>query len=186
MRSAWACANTLLIVVAEGGLLGVLQTPTRTSVPRATMPEGHEHHAGPLTVMPDGLEYLAGPVTCKSASVHLERHPDLPLPRMVITASDPPLSDETIDTVIEFLDEVLMEEIDVPFSICWDVRSGAFPSMKQFKRVQQYLGQDGRTEVWDSRVQGNAAVIRNRLLRGTARLMASIARPPQPSSSAPA
>ena len=113
MRSAWAFANTLLIVVAEGGLLGVLQTPTRTSVPRATMPEGHEHHAGPLTVMPDGLEYLAGPVTCKSASVHLERHPDLLFPRMVISRATLLFSDETIDTFIEFLDEVLMEEIDV-------------------------------------------------------------------------
>lgn len=184
------CSNMLALLLlsgAEAGMLGGRHTP-RAAAPRAAAtvspPAMKGASAPPFTeaaVLPDGHEYLAGPVSMSCGQAYLEQRPDLALPRMVIVALDPPVTDESIENFLAFLDEVLMAGGEVPFSICWEVRGGAFPSMKQFQRVQQYLGQPGRTEAWDSRVQGNAAVITNRFLRGTARLMASIARPPQPS-----
>ena len=63
----------------------------------------------------------------------------------------------------------------------WNVQGGAFPSMKQFRRVIQYLEEDNRSEKWDELVQGNVAIIRSPILRGAAKLMTAISNPPQPS-----
>ena len=90
------------------------------------------------------------------------------------------MTDEAIEAFLDFLEDVY-ERSDVPFSVCWDVRGGAFPSKKQFRRVVAWLDADGNGETWDERVQGNAAIIQNPFLRGAARLITSIAQPPQPS-----
>ena len=96
------------------------------------------------------------------------------------TAHDPPMTDAAIATFLEFLDEVFTQS-DEPFSVLWNVRGGAFPTIAQFKTVIAWLDKDDRSTSWDRRVQGNAAIIRSPLLRAGARLMVSIAKPPQPS-----
>lgn len=130
--------------------------------------------------LPEGHEYLIRPRFSRCAHVYLEDHPELALPRMVVVAKDPPLTDDAITELLDFLEDVF-DTTEGPFSILWEVRGRAFPSMKQFWRVVDWLGRDGRHLQWDERVQGNAAVIRSRLLRGTARLMVRVTRPPQPS-----
>lgn len=104
--------------------------------------------------MPEGHEMVVGPVTSSSALAYLERHPELPLHRLVVVALDPPITDEVIEGFVEFLDEVF-DSTDVPFSVCWEVRGKAFPTMKQFKRVVSWLGENDRSASWDARVQGN-------------------------------
>ena len=88
------------------------------------------------------------------------------------------MTDEAIGQFLNFIGEVL--DRDEQFTVLWDVRGRAFPSMKQFKRVIAYLEADGRSEKWDKGCQGNAAIIKNPILRVTANVMASIAAPPQP------
>lgn len=123
---------------------------------------------------------LRGPVSVGCASAYVERHPELDLPRMCIIAHDPPMTDEAIESFLEFLDQVLTEDGE-PFSVLWNVRGDAFPSLKQFRRVIAWLDDNDRTANWDRLVQGNVAVIRKPLLRAGAKLMVSIAKPPQPS-----
>lgn len=101
-------------------------------------------------------------------------------PPFLQTAHDPPMTDAAIETFLEFLDEVFTQS-DEPFSVLWNVRGGAFPTIAQFKTVIAWLDKDDRSTSWDRRVQGNAAIIRSPLLRAGARLMVSIAKPPQPS-----
>ena len=90
------------------------------------------------------------------------------------------MTDAAIEEFLQFLDEVF-EESEEPFSVLWNVRGAAFPTIKQFRRVIAWLDTNDRTALWDRRVQGNAAIIRGPLLRTAARLMVSIAQPPQPS-----
>ena len=127
-----------------------------------------------------GGKYIIGPVnagTC--AGAYLEDHPDLALPRMNVLAKQPPLTDEAIEEFLSFIGETL--DHGKPFSVLWNVQGGAFPSMKQFRRVIQYLEEDNRSEKWDELVQGNVAIIRSPILRGAAKLMTAISNPPQPS-----
>lgn len=126
------------------------------------------------------LADINGPVDVGCATAYLERHPDLPLARMCIVAQQPPMTDEAIETFLEFLDEVFAGP-DEPFSVLWDVRGGAFPTIPQFKRVIAWLDEGDNSATWDRRVQGNAAIIRNPIFRAGARLMVKVAKPPQPS-----
>mmetsp|Transcript_14082 Transcript_14082/g.24771 ORF Transcript_14082/g.24771 Transcript_14082/m.24771 type:complete len:279 (-) Transcript_14082:50-886(-) len=123
---------------------------------------------------------FAPPVDKGCAQVSVERHPELALPRMCIIAKEPPFTDEAIDSFLEFL-QVVFDESSEPFSVLWDLRGRALPSMKQFKRVIAWLNEKGRAHMWDSRVQGNVGIICNPIVRATVRVMISIANPPQPS-----
>ena len=125
-------------------------------------------------------KHLIGPVIVGGcAESYLESHSDLHLPRMCVVAKQPPLTDDAIETFLGFVGEVL--DHGEPFSVLWNVEGGAFPSMKQFKRVMQYLDEDNRGAKWDALVQGNVAIIRQPLLRYTSKLFIAIAKPPQPS-----
>jgi hypothetical protein len=125
-------------------------------------------------------DVLLGPVEVGDcARVSLERHCDLPLARLNVMARNPPLTDDAIEQFLGFLGAVL--DRGEPFSVLWHVDGGAFPSMKQFRRVIAWLDEDQRSARWDELVQGNVAIIRSRLLRGAARLMTKISNPPQPS-----
>lgn len=149
------------------------QGGARALPPRASVEEREE------------LEYLLGPVDVGCAKAWVEQNSQLKLARLCIVAQQPPMTDEA---VAEFSNAFLKDVLDlgVPFSVLWDCRSGAFPSMKQFKTVLASLdtphtdGISTRSEVWDARVQGNAIILSNPILRGTVRLMAGISRPPQP------
>jgi hypothetical protein len=98
---------------------------------------------------------------------------------MNVVAKQPPLTDDAIEEFLAFIGKCL--DRDEAFTVLWHVKGGAFPSMKQFRRVLSWLAADGHAEAWDANVQGNVAVIRSPLLRGVARLMTSISKPPQPS-----
>ena len=125
-----------------------------------------------------GVEFLLDPVDVGSAASWVESHPDLPLPRMCIVAQKPPLSADDIERFLQFLQDAL--DAELRFTVLWDTRGAAFPSNQQFRRVIAWLEEDGRAEVWDDRVQGNALIIRSAVVRTGMRLMAAVARAPQP------
>jgi hypothetical protein len=133
----------------------------------------------------DDIEYIVGPVDVGCAAAWLERNPRLALPRLCVVAQEPPLTDEAVE---KFLAGFLQDVIDQgePYSVLWDCRSGAFPSLDQFKTVIAWLdatperADEPRSITWDALVQGNSILVRNPLLRATIRLMAAISRPPQP------
>ena len=133
------------------------------------------------SVEPEGVKTNLGPVVTQGATAWIEAYPDRKIERMRILATEPPMTDEAISSFLDFMTDAMA--LDAPFTCFWDMsaKGCAFPSMKQFRRVIQYLEEDNRSEKWDELVQGNVAIIRSPILRGAAKLMTAISNPPQPS-----
>ena len=122
--------------------------------------------------------YLVEPLDVGCSCAWLEVHADLALPRMCIESRKPPMTDDAVRRFLGFIEECFAHE--QPFSVLWDVRGKAFPSMAQFRIVINWLDEGGRASKWDDLVQGHALLIPNRIVRPIVRLMASLAKPPQP------
>lgn len=132
------------------------------------------------------VEYLVGPVDLGCCSAWVEQRDELAMPRMCVMGGKPPLTDAAVTSFVQdFMPDVFA--LDTPFTVLWECRSGAFPSMGQFKIVLNWIEEvpadpdaPTRVELWDSYIQGNAITVSSPLLRGGIRLMNAIAQAPQP------
>uniref|UniRef100_A0A7S0LL54 Uncharacterized protein n=1 Tax=Coccolithus braarudii TaxID=221442 RepID=A0A7S0LL54_9EUKA len=135
-----------------------------------------ERKLGPTAAPAISLD-MSTPINAGSASVWLEPGP---LPRLCIVAHDPPMTDAAVDQFLGFLEQLLVT--DGSFSVLWDCRGGAFPSMKQFRKVIAFMNKDNQkwAHAWDAHVVANAILIKGMLQRGILKVMAKISKPPQP------
>ena len=129
-----------------------------------------------MTLTP--TEYLVGPIDVGPSEAFVERHPDLKTPRMQIIGKQSRMTDEAVEQFCDFLQDSM--DLDVRFSVLWDVRRESFPSLNQCRIVLSWLNQGERAAVYDSRVTCHYLVLRNPLLRTGVAVMARLANPPQP------
>ena len=124
---------------------------------------------------------LVGPRSSACGVSTLERHPDLPLARLrVVGTPVESVVDDDIYAFIALMEELFERPASERFTILWDCREGAFPSLRQLKIGFKWLNEDGRTAEWDRRVAGNAVLLSNPLLRVSVQAAIAIARPPTP------
>jgi len=128
---------------------------------------------------PAKVSYLLGPIDTGPAVAWLEQHPELSLPRMVVTGShNQAMTDEAVETFLEFIDDAMSRGEN--FSVLWDVRKESMPNMRQFRMVINFLQTDDRAAVWDRLVTSHFLVLRNPLIRGLMMVFNKIANAPQP------
>jgi hypothetical protein len=170
------------LLLASSPLVGRPQPPQAVNIVNGNG-AARSHAPAAVCVAPAVVEheYLFGPYDEDCGKLYLERHPELALPQMCVIAKRPPLSDHAIETFMEFLEKVF-DECDEPFSVLWDARGGAFPTMSHARRVMAWMAEnDGAYgKAWDSRIQGSAVIIQNPLMRNLARVMLKLVNPPQP------
>ena len=140
------------------------------------------HRVPDLRLEAPKREYLLGPVATEGSTAWIEKLPGKEMSRLCIVATEPPMTDLAIDNFLVFLDEALA--LEEPFTVLWDIGTPgcAFPSMRQFYKVMGWMNSGDHAVEWDKRVKGHGLVVSSKILRGAIRVMASIARAPQPVS----